>query len=240
MIRQVVLDTETTGLEVQKGHRVIEIGCVELINRRISERHFHCYLNPEREIDEGAMQVHGISNEMLQDKPRFSEVAADFLAFVDGAQLVIHNAAFDMGFLDREMSLLGEKTLSARCDVIDTLKFARSRHPGQKNDLDSLCRRYSVDNSRRDKHGALLDAEILAQVYLAMTGGQVSMLLDADTGQGTRTAISANPGESRTNNRQVGPLRIMQPSPEELATHASYLEGLDKESKGQCVWLAES
>ncbi|MEK8088530.1 DNA polymerase III subunit epsilon [Thermithiobacillus plumbiphilus] len=239
MTRQVVLDTETTGLEVQKGHRIIEIGCVEVLNRRIGERHFHCYLNPEREIDEGAMLVHGISNEMLQDKPRFREIAADFLAFVEGAQLIIHNAAFDMGFLDRELSLMGEKTLSERCDVIDTLKFARARHPGQKNDLDSLCRRYSVDNSRRDKHGALLDAEILAQVYLTMTGGQVSMLLDADTAQDARGAPSKAQMAARLNDRQVGPLRILQPSPDELAAHASYLQGLDKESKGQCVWLAE-
>lgn len=240
MSRQVVLDTETTGLEVQKGHRVIEIGCVEVINRRITDRSFHCYLNPERAIDEGAMQVHGISNEMLQDKPRFAEVAADFLAFVDDAQLIIHNAAFDMGFLDRELDLIGQGLLSKRCDVIDTLKFARARHPGQKNDLDSLCRRYSVDNSRRDKHGALLDAEILAQVYLAMTGGQVSMLLDADAKSGARNATTVGRQHDSQGSRRVGPLKVLIPDADELAAHTSYLQGLDKESKGQCVWLVES
>lgn len=237
MMRQVVLDTETTGLEVGKGHRIIEIGCVEVVNRRLSERTFHQYLNPEREIDAGATQVHGITNEMLKDKPRFADIVGEFLDFVAGAQLIIHNAPFDLGFLNRELELLGQPPLTSACDIFDTLQFARSRHPGQKNDLDSLCRRYSVDNSRRDKHGALLDAEILAAVYLAMTGGQISMLLEAEQqpGEARGGALrAAGPDRARS---QRPPLRVIRPSAEELAAHEAYLQGLDKESKGQCVWL---
>ena len=180
-MRQIVLDTETTGLEVSQGHRIIEIGCVELVNRRVTGNDWHHYVNPEREIDSGAFEVHGLSREFLQDKPRFEELAQDFLDYVAGAELVIHNAAFDVGFLDFELSRLqpAPAPLAERCSVLDTLMLARQKHPGQKNSLDALCKRYEIDNSQRSLHGALLDARILADVYLAMTGGQTSLGLDA-------------------------------------------------------------
>ena len=179
-MRQVVLDTETTGLEVSLGHRIIEIGCIELINRRITDNHWHFYINPDREIDSGAFDVHGISSEFLQDKHRFSEIADSFLAYIDGAELVIHNAPFDVGFLNSELDLLGNsaRPIEDRCSILDTLLMARQKHPGQKNNLDSLCKRYQIDNSHRSVHGALLDARILADVYLIMTGGQTSLGLD--------------------------------------------------------------
>lgn len=178
-MRQVVLDTETTGLEPNDGHRVIEIGCVEVINRRITGNNLHLYLNPERDIDEGALAVHGISTEFLADKPTFDTVVDEFLAFVDGAELVIHNAPFDVGFLNHELKRLGAHygTIEQRCGVLDTLVMARQKHPGQKNNLDALCRRYGVENGHRELHGALLDSEILADVYLAMTGGQTRLSL---------------------------------------------------------------
>jgi DNA polymerase-3 subunit epsilon len=181
-MRQIVLDTETTGLEVSQGHRVIEIGCVELVNRRVTGNDWHYYVNPEREIDSGAFEVHGLSREFLQDKPRFGELAEDFLEYIAGAELVIHNAAFDVGFLDYELSLLQPPPppLAENCGILDTLLLARQKHPGQKNSLDALCKRYEIDNSERSLHGALLDARILADVYLAMTGGQTSLGLDAD------------------------------------------------------------
>ena len=184
-MRQVVLDTETTGLETSKGHRIIEIGCVELIDRRITDKHLHFYINPEREIDAGAFAVHGISNESLQDKPLFADLAQDFVDYVKGAELIIHNAIFDVGFLDNEFAKLeGENTrINSICGVLDTLVMARQKHPGQKNNLDALCRRYYIDNSQRSLHGALLDARILADVYLAMTGGQTTLGLDDDSGQ---------------------------------------------------------
>jgi DNA polymerase-3 subunit epsilon len=184
-MRQVVLDTETTGLETSKGHRIIEIGCVELIDRRITDKHWHFYINPEREIDAGAFAVHGISTESLQDKPLFADVAQDFVDYIKGAELVIHNATFDVGFLDHELAKLdGESTrINSICSVLDTLVMARQKHPGQKNNLDALCRRYFIDNSQRSLHGALLDARILADVYLAMTGGQTALSLDDDSGQ---------------------------------------------------------
>ena len=182
-MRQIVLDTETTGLEVSQGHRVIEIGCVELVNRRVTGNDWHHYVNPEREIDSGAYEVHGLSLEFLQDKPRFEALAQDFLDYVAGAELVIHNAAFDVGFLDYELSRLqpAMPPLAEKCNILDTLLLARQKHPGQKNSLDALCKRYEIDNSQRSLHGALLDARILADVYLAMTGGQASLGLD--TGQ---------------------------------------------------------
>ena len=178
-MRQIVLDTETTGLEVSQGHRIIEIGCVELVNRKLTGNHYHQYINPHREIDQGAIEVHGITSEFLADKPGFEAVAAAFIEFVQGAELVIHNAPFDVGFLDGELQRLptSEDTLESRCTVIDTLVMARAKHPGQRNSLDALCQRYEVDNSQRDLHGALLDAEILADVYLAMTGGQTALQL---------------------------------------------------------------
>ncbi|MEJ2385595.1 MAG: DNA polymerase III subunit epsilon, partial [Xanthomonadales bacterium] len=186
-MRQIILDTETTGLEPAEGHRVIEIGCVELVDRRLSHNHYHQYLNPEREIEDGALEVHGISNEFLLDKPTFAEVADDFLDFVRGAELIIHNAPFDIGFLDNELALLGrDDRMADHVTVLDTLELARDLHPGQRNSLDALCKRYEVDNSSRTLHGALLDSEILADVYLAMTGGQSDLGLSfqaADTAE---------------------------------------------------------
>ena len=181
-MRQIVLDTETTGLEVSQGHRIIEIGCVELVNRRVTGNHWHHYINPEREIDSGAYDVHGISSDFLQDKPRFAELARDFLDYIGGAELVIHNAPFDVGFIDYELGLLDPPAapLQQNCTVLDTLQLARQKHPGQKNNLDALCKRYDIDNSQRSLHGALLDARILADVYLAMTGGQTSLGLDVE------------------------------------------------------------
>ena len=183
-MRQIVLDTETTGLEVSLGHRIIEIGCIELLDRRVTGNHWHYYFNPQREVDAGAYEVHGISNEFLQDKNRFAELAEDFYEYVRGAELIIHNAAFDVGFLNHEMTLLqtSHQPLEEICSVLDTLLLARQKHPGQKNNLDALCKRYDIDNSQRSLHGALLDARILADVYLAMTGGQTSLGLDAEQG----------------------------------------------------------
>ena len=186
-MRQIVLDTETTGLEVSQGHRIIEIGCIELVNRRVTGNHWHYYFNPDRAVDSGAFEVHGISNEFLQDKHRFAELAEEFHSYVAGAELVIHNAPFDIGFLDNELALLEPPAGSLResCGILDTLLLARQKHPGQKNNLDALCKRYGIDNSNRSLHGALLDARILADVYLAMTGGQTSLGLDAEQGAGT-------------------------------------------------------
>ena len=197
-MRSVVLDTETTGMPVTDGHRIIEIGCVELEGRRLTGRHFHVYLQPDREIDEGAIAVHGITNEYVKDMPRFREVANDFFEFINGAQLIIHNAAFDVGFINNEFALIGQSEraeVADYCSILDTLLMARERHPGQRNNLDALCKRYGVDNSGRDLHGALLDAEILADVYLAMTGGQTSLSLAGNgaegvgSGRATATAI---------------------------------------------------
>ncbi|HCE40773.1 MAG: DNA polymerase III subunit epsilon [Alcanivorax sp.] len=193
-MRQIVLDTETTGLDPQSGHRVIEIGCVEVENRRLTGNNLHLYINPQRDIDEGALEVHGITTEFLADKPTFDQIAKEFMDFVRGAELVIHNAPFDVGFLDHELKRLGREwgTVADACGVLDTLKLARDLHPGQKNSLDALCRRYDVDNGHRELHGALLDAEILADVYLAMTGGQTRLSLGAegaDDGAGVAEAI---------------------------------------------------
>jgi DNA polymerase-3 subunit epsilon len=186
-MRQVVLDTETTGLEVSQGHRIIEIGCIELVNRRVTGNHWHFYINPDREIDSGAFDVHGISTEFLQDKQHFADLAEDFCNYVAGAELVIHNAPFDLGFLNHELSLLQPPSteLQESCSILDTLLLARQKHPGQKNNLDALCKRYGIDNSNRSLHGALLDARILADVYLAMTGGQTSLGLEAEQGDDT-------------------------------------------------------
>ncbi len=222
-MRQIVLDTETTGLEVSLGHRVIEIGCVELVNRRVTGKHWHHYINPEREIDSGAFEVHGISNEFLQDKPRFADLAEDFLEYVAGAELVIHNAPFDMGFLNRELALMDPagKSLEDVCGVLDTLLLARQKHPGQKNSLDALCKRYAIDNSHRSLHGALLDARILADVYLVMTGGQTSLGLDA-------AQASANSAESVAPARidVDGPLPVWQVDGEAQQANRDYIEFL--------------
>src|SRR5271168_1499354 len=180
-MRQVVLDTETTGLEVEQQHRIIEIGCVELVNRRLTGRSFHRYLNPERDIDEGALEVHGLSREQLAKEARFADIHAEFLEFVRDAELVIHNAPFDVAFLNAELARIGAApAITELCKILDTLPLARQMHPGQRNSLDALCKRYSVDNSHRDYHGALLDARLLAEVYLAMTGGQATFVLGAD------------------------------------------------------------
>lgn len=242
MSRQVILDTETTGLEPAQGHRIIEIGAVEMVNRRLTGNRFHQYLNPDREIDAGATEVHGITNEMLADKPRFPDVVQDLLEFVRGAELIIHNAPFDTGFLNNELSRLpgatSVPTIESVCTVLDTLKLARKMHPGQKNDLDSLCRRYSVDNSNRALHGALLDAEILADVYLAMTGGQTALFQDpgesASTSGSTHGMAVAREKRRLDTNRT--PLRVISASAEELEAHASMLTIIDKKSGGKCLW----
>jgi DNA polymerase-3 subunit epsilon len=233
-MRQVVLDTETTGLDPAQGHRVIEIGCVEIDNRRLTGRHFHCYLNPDRDIDEGAVQVHGITSEFLADKPRFTQIVEDFLQFVAGAELIIHNAPFDLSFLDSELALTGSphRSLQALCPVTDTLLMARKKHPGQRNSLDALCKRYEVDNSQRELHGALLDAEILADVYLAMTGGQTNLLLVNE-----EVAVQASEVESGKLNLARGVLLVSIPDEEDMQAHARFLERINKASKNKCLWL---
>ncbi|HWO99146.1 MAG TPA: DNA polymerase III subunit epsilon [Methylococcus sp.] len=241
-MRQIVLDTETTGLDPQAGHRIIEIGCIELLNRKMTQNRFHVYLNPEREIDAGAAEVHGLNYEFLIDKPRFADIVDDFLAFIRGTELIIHNAAFDVAFLDRELALLadGRGTISDYCAICDTLAIARKNHPGQRNSLDALCRRYGIDNSRRELHGALLDAEILAEVYLAMTGGQMAMSLDADSELATvYTGLeSARPNGARRRDRPR--LRVIRCSEEELRVHEARLESIAEASFGNCVWKQPS
>jgi DNA polymerase III subunit epsilon len=233
-MRQIVLDTETTGLEVTQGHRIIEIGCVELRNRRATGRHFHRYLNPDREVDAGARAVHGMSLQDLAGKPRFAEIADEFTQFVAGAELIIHNASFDVGFLDAELARLGGTPplqVSALCQVLDTLSLAREMHPGQRNNLDALCKRYGIDNSHRELHGALLDARILADVYLAMTGGQSTLALDAAPQRAAGCAGSAaGLGSGET------PLRIVAASAAERAAHEQLQDVLHKESRGHCLW----
>ena len=228
MTRQIVLDTETTGLEPELGHRVIELGAVELHNRRPTGRHFHYFVNPERESDEAALRVHGISNEFLLDKPKFREIAAQFLDYVQGAELIIHNAAFDVAFLDHELARLELPPIANVCAVItDTLMLARELHPGKKNSLDALCERYQIDHSSRTLHGALLDAQLLAEAYLAMTRGQDSLL----AGLSVEPALEIDaPAVS------VYDVIVIRPSAEELDAHHRYLEELDKACKGPCVW----
>jgi len=230
-IRQVVLDTETTGINPKEGHRIIEIGCVELLNRRLTHNRFHVYLNPEREIDAGAIEVHGITNEFLKDKPRFADVVDDFMRFTQGAELIIHNAPFDVGFLNNELSLLTNDTRSVESNssVFDTLTYARKKHPGARNSLDALCKRYGIDNSHRDLHGALLDAEILADVYLLMTGGQASLLDDGDHA----SAGSEQPIVRLSADRP--PLQVIACSAEEEEAHQQRLAKIAKVS-GNCLW----
>ena len=235
-MRQIVLDTETTGLEAALGHRIIEIGCVELFSRRATGRHFHRYLNPEREVDEGARAIHGMSLKDLADKPRFAEIAAEFTQFVAGAELIIHNAGFDVGFLDAEFARLGGGTpacIAGICQVLDTLSLAREMHPGQRNNLDALCKRYAIDNSHRDLHGALLDARILADVYLAMTGGQSALALEDGPHRFTSGQIrgDADPSELV--------LCVVKPTAEEQAAHEQLQELLQRESLGRCLWRAQ-
>jgi len=230
--RQIILDTETTGLEAEQGHRIIEIGCVELVNRRYTHNNYWHYVNPEREIDEGAMQVHGIRNEFLVGKPKFHELANELWAYLKGAELIIHNAAFDVGFLDKEFGRVGfTQKIADICQVTDTVAMARKMHPGQRVSLDALCKRYEVDNSGRDLHGALLDARLLADVYLSMTGGQNRLMLD-----------SGEEGGGRRRSRFVellgspaGSLPVQQPSAEELAAHHARLKKMT--DKGKCLWV---
>lgn len=234
-MRQIVLDTETTGLEVSQGHRIIEIGCVELVNRKLTGNHYHQYIHPQREIDSGAIEVHGITLEHLADKPVFEKISAEFLDFVRGAELIIHNAPFDIGFLDSELERIPgvDTRLGEVCSVIDTLVMARAKHPGQRNNLDALCQRYMVDNSQRDLHGALLDAEILADVYLAMTGGQTALQLseisdDASGGAGTE--------QLRRLPKKRKPLPVISASDEELQAHEEQLAAIAASCGGEVVW----
>ena len=234
-MRQIVLDTETTGIEPKEGHRIIEIGCVEVVNRRLTGNHFHVYINPGRHIEQEAIEVHGITNEFLADKPTFSQVAQEFVSFIKGAQLVIHNAPFDVGFMDHEFNMEpATKGLitSNVCDVLDTLVLARQMHPGQKNNLDALCKRYGIDNSHRTLHGALLDAEILADVYLLMTGGQTKLkLASSGSSDADSTAI-------RRIQRNGNKLKVIKASADELTQHEARLD-IVQNAGGKCLWRPE-
>ncbi len=231
-MRQIIVDTETTGLDPKEGHRIVEIGCLEISNRHITDNRYHQYLQPNRKMDAQAAAVHGITDEFLQDKPRFADVVDKFMAFIKGAELIIHNADFDVGFINHELELLkqGWQPLSHYCQIIDTLALARERHPGQKNNLDALCKRYNVDNSNRQLHGALLDVEILAQVYLAMTGGQVSLLANDD-----KTEVSGHDTIKRISSNRAA-LTTIAPTEEELQAHGQRLAAIDKTSGGKCLW----
>lgn len=226
--RQVILDTETTGLEWRQGERVIEIAAVEMLDRQLTGRHFHRYLNPERAIGAGAQAVHGLTDDFLADKPRFAVIAAELLDFIRGAEVIIHNAPFDVGFLDNELQLAGHPPFGAACEKItDTLKMARETRPGKKNNLDALCLEFGVDNAGRQLHGALLDAELLAEVYLAMTRGQESLMMDLDGGGAAITLLGVG---------ERPPIRIIAPTAEELADHERVLAEIDKESRGKTLW----
>jgi len=231
--RIVVLDTETTGLNPQEGHRIIEIGCVEMVKRRLTGKRFHVYINPDRIIDEGAIAVHGITNQFLDDKPHFEQIVDDFIAFIKDAELVIHNAPFDVGFINNELSRLNNKsgTVTDYGEVFDTLAYARKKYPGQRNSLDALCKRYGIDNSHRDLHGALLDAEILADVFLLMTGGQSSLL---DEGQSVIGAVSVNTDVKRVSTDRSA-LKIISCNEEELTAHQLRLDAIEK-AGGACIW----
>ena len=228
-MRQIALDTETTGISTDEGHRIIEIGCIEIENRRITGNEFHCYLNPEREIDEGATRVHGLTLEKLSNEPLFKEVAKDFLSFVSGAELIIHNAAFDVGFLNKEISLLewDENSIEDHALVMDTLKMAREMHPGKKNSLDALCTRYEIDRSMRQVHGALIDADLLAKVYLAMTGGQDALDLD-------QPALISQERQTKNKENKNISLKVQKASIDELSEHEDFLSMMKK--NGECHW----
>lgn len=232
-MRQIVLDTETTGLELEQGHRVIEIGCVELVNRRDTGRHFHRYLCPDRDVDDGALRVHGITREFLGSQPRFRDIAEELIAFIAGAELIIHNAPFDVGFLDMELRRLpgDTRTIAANCSVLDSLLLARQMHPGQRNSLDALCRRYAIDNSHRELHGALLDAKILSNVYLAMTGGQGALTL----GIAVASGVVVSEALARAS-RPAVPLIVVRAGPTEIEAHERALAAIDKASGGKTVW----
>ncbi len=232
-MRQVVVDTETTGLEPEQGHRVIEIGCVEILDRRVTGERYHQYVNPKREIDDAAYEIHGLSNRDLEDEPEFETIAEEFMAFIRGAELIIHNAPFDVAFLNYELSRMeSTERIDDACTILDSLALARHKHPGQKNSLDALCRRYGVDSSARERHGALLDAEILADVYLTMTGGQTSMFDDGANGSGR---IAAEATEVRLTARS-SKLLVQRPTPEELEAHEAYLDNLDNVAHNGSVW----
>ena len=235
-MRQVVLDTETTGLEVSQGHRIIEIGCVEIIDRKLTGRHYHQYIKPQRAIDQGALEVHGITEEFLADKPVFSRIADEFLDFIRGSELIIHNAPFDIGFMEAEFKLLDPTSapVSSYCKITDSLQMARSKHPGQRNNLDALCQRYAVDNSNRTLHGALLDAEILADVYLLMTGGQTSLGLSAEEESGG--VGSSNLAAIRRLPKDRPQLRVIKPSEEEIVAHEARLDVLGERCEEGAVW----
>ncbi len=231
-MRQIILDTETTGLEIQQDHRIIEIGCVEMVDRCLTGNNFHQYLQPDRQIDAGAISVHGITNEFLEDKPRFADIVEDLISYLSGAELVIHNAPFDVGFLNHELKRLQQQKplIEEISSVVDTLVMARKKHPGKRNSLDALCDRYTIDNSRRDKHGALLDAEILSEVYLVMTGGQESLLLDGEDSDATDS----------NHHRRVnleGELVVMQVDENDLQAHEAYLNRLQQQTDDNCMWL---
>jgi DNA polymerase-3 subunit epsilon len=237
-MRQVVLDTETTGLEVELQHRIIEVGCVELNNRRLTGRVFHRYLDPERDIDAGAQEVHGITRERLRTEPKFAEIAAELVEFLTGAELIIHNAPFDVAFLDAEFKrcAVGCGRVADLCRVVDTLALARQMHPGQRNNLDALCKRYSVDNTHREYHGALLDARILAEVYLAMTGGQAALSLNAQS-DGERRAGRSDGAAAALRDGRRRCIPVIAASEAELLAHAHVLKLIDKASGGKTVWL---
>ena len=228
-MRQIALDTETTGIDTDEGHRIIEIGCIEIENRRITGNEFHCYLNPEREIDEGAMSIHGLTLEKLSNEPLFKEIAKDFLNFVSGAELIIHNAAFDVGFINKEISLLewDEKSIEDHALVMDTLKMAREMHPGKKNSLDALCTRYEIDRSMRQVHGALIDADLLAKVYLAMTGGQDALDLD-------QPVLGSQETQAKNKENKNISLIVQKANIDELSEHENFLSMMKK--NGEWHW----
>jgi len=233
-MRQIVLDTETTGLDPAQGHKVIEIGCVEMVNRRLTGNHLHVYINPQREVEAAALEVHGITNEFLADKPLFRDIADSFVEFVKDAELIIHNAPFDIGFLDHELAALkrGYKPMHEYCTVLDSLVMARKKHPGQKNNLDALCKRYMVDNTQRELHGALLDAEILADVYMMMTGGQSSLSLRYE-----ENASREQGGEIRRLDTNRKALRVIRANEAEISAHEARLAEIDKTAENGCLWL---
>ena len=236
-MRQIVLDTETTGLEASQGHKIIEIGCVELINRRMTGNNYHQYIDPQREIDEAAIEVHGITLADLQGKPLFADLAEGLFEYLKGAELIIHNAPFDVGFLNVEFEQagMGKQLVNDHCEIMDSLVMARQKHPGQKNNLDALCRRYEVDNSQRTLHGALLDAEILADVYLMMTGGQTTLL-----GESHDLTQSMNTDESMDLDLSQLKMTVVEASPDECEMHEKWLDMLDKQSDNGAVWRQQS
>ena len=235
-MRQIVLDTETTGIDTKLGNRIIEIGCVEVIDRKVTGKRYHQYINPQRDSEEGALEVHGITTAFLADKPLFADVVDDFLNFIRGAELVIHNAPFDVGFINHELNQLNQQNnhIANICTVLDTLVLAKKMHPGQKNNLDALCKRYDIDNSQRDLHGALLDAEILAETYLAMTGGQTMLSLG---GQSNSHDSETEVSQPRRVMADITKLKVISPSTEEMTLHDARLAGIDKMTSGECIWL---